>query len=131
MIKKLTKYIIFLFFIFSLIGCSGYKPFVPPLPVPDDRNPVSKPAFKSAPNDFYDAFNQQFVLQGEQMMDFPRGYRKLTGNPKEAWNADAFGEVPNSSWFTNRNHQKRFPLDQIARGPDTSDGPDASSTWKV
>jgi len=114
-----------------LSGCSSYKPFMPPLPVPDDRNPVPKPEFRGAPNDFYDAFNQQFVLQGEQMLDVSRDYRWIIGNPKEAWNADAFGEVANSSWFTNRNGRKQMTLDEIARGQNSGSGPDTSSSWTV
>ena len=39
-------------------------------------------------------------------------------------------EVPDSSWFTNRNYGTPLTLEQIARGPDTSAGP-APGHWTV
>ena len=47
-----------------------------------------------------------------------------------AQNVNTIDEVPDSSWFTNRiGHQPLTPSD-IARGPDTTDGP-AVGTWTV
>jgi hypothetical protein len=117
--------------LFILTGCGGYHPYVAPVPVPGDRYPVPPPVERSARNDFADAFDQQFVLQGEQFMDLSRHIRNLTGDPKQAYNADAFGEVPNSSWFTNRNAQRRMSIAEIVRGPDTGSGPDTASTWTI
>lgn len=114
-----------------LPGCGGYRPYVAPEPVPGDRYPVPPPVERSARNDFADAFDQQFVLQGEQFMDLSRHIRNVTGDPKEAYNVDAFGEVPNSSWFINRNAQHRMSLEEIVRGPDTGNGPDTTGTWTI
>ncbi len=114
-----------------MTGCSGNRLFIPPLPVPDDRNPVDKPAYRSAPNDFTDGFNQQFVLQGEQFTDLSRHIRNAKSAPKEAYNVDAFGEAPNSSWFTNRNAHKRLSIEEIIIGPGTGGGPDTSSVWTI
>jgi hypothetical protein len=38
---------------------------------------------------------------------------------REAVNANAFDEVPNSSWFTNRNHVRALPVAGLRQGPDS------------
>jgi len=37
---------------------------------------------------------------------------------REAVNVNAFDEVPNSSWFTNRNHVRAVPVAELQNGPD-------------
>lgn len=48
--------------------------------------------------------------------------------PTHARNVNALDEVPDSTWFTNR--RALTPAD-IARGPNTTEGPDPSAPWKV
>jgi hypothetical protein len=38
---------------------------------------------------------------------------------REAVNANAFDEAPNSSWFTNRNHMRAVPVGELRQGPDS------------
>ena len=38
---------------------------------------------------------------------------------REAVNVNAFDEVPNSTWFTNRNHVRAVPVADLASGPDS------------
>jgi hypothetical protein len=38
---------------------------------------------------------------------------------REAVNANAFDEAPNSSWFTNRNHVRAVPVADLRQGPDS------------
>jgi hypothetical protein len=47
-----------------------------------------------------------------------------------ALNVNTLGEVPDSSWFTNRLGQRDMTLDEVLRGPDRVDGP-ADGTWQV
>src|SRR5215510_7640712 len=47
-----------------------------------------------------------------------------------ALNVNTLGEVPDSSWFTNRIGQRDMTIDEVLRGPDTVDGP-APGTWQV
>ncbi|MBT3233503.1 MAG: hypothetical protein HN356_11880 [Calditrichaeota bacterium] len=118
--------------IFFIIGCAGgYKYYTPPPPVPDDRNDIPRPQFKPQLNDKRDAIDQQFAQQGEQMLDLSRQLRNLTGNPKEAYNVDPFGEVANSSWFTNRHAVKRMTIPEMVKGPCMGDGPDMSNKWTI
>jgi len=42
---------------------------------------------------------------------------------REAVNVNAFDEVPNSTWFTNRNHVRAVPVADLARGPDSLAAP--------
>lgn len=47
-----------------------------------------------------------------------------------ALNVNTIDEVPDSSWFTNRILSRVMTEDEVARGPDTSDGP-RPGTWTV
>jgi len=111
-------------------GCGGSRQFVPPPPLPDDRRHIPEPEFRKY-NYVADAFDKQFTDQLEQSMDLSRQFRHLFGKPKPAYNVDAFDEVPNSSWFTNRNASQKMILEDIAGGPNTSSGPDTTGTWQV
>ncbi|HQZ38053.1 MAG TPA: helix-turn-helix domain-containing protein [Vicinamibacterales bacterium] len=44
-------------------------------------------------------------------------------------NVNTLGEVPDSSWFTNRAGSRRLTDDEVARGPDTTPGP--AGDWTV
>ncbi|MFH1569039.1 MAG: hypothetical protein ABIL09_13670 [Gemmatimonadota bacterium] len=70
-------------------------------------------------------------LQLRQALDLPRVARRVGGRPYEAANVDAWDEVPNSTWFTNRNG--RFPMspDAVHRGPTRGAGPDTTGPWTV
>jgi hypothetical protein len=47
-----------------------------------------------------------------------------------ALNVNTLGEVPDSSWFTNRIGRDETSLEDVVRGPDQVDGP-AAGTWYV
>ena len=114
-----------------LAGCGGTQRFVAPSPLPYDQHdvPVSPPS--RSINVSADAFDKQVSEQIEQSMDIPRGVRALTGNREEALDVDAWDEVQNSAWFTNRNARRAMSLEDFARGPDTVNGPDTSAPWVV
>jgi hypothetical protein len=50
--------------------------------------------------------------------------------PKQAGNVNTVDEVPDSSWYTNRAGSVAVSPDQVARGPNTLDGP-RPGTWTV
>ena len=111
------------------IGCGSGK-FKIPEPIPSDLRSVPEP--KSNPiNLWKDAADMQFFYQLKQSFDLSRQLRNLFGKRKQAINVDAFGEVPNSSWFTNRNGLKRMSIEETARGPDSGAKPEPSGTWTV
>ena len=47
-----------------------------------------------------------------------------------AQNVSTVDEVPDSSWFTNRIYTRPISVEEIARGPNTIDGP-APGTWTI
>jgi hypothetical protein len=51
--------------------------------------------------------------------------------PKRAININTLGEVPDSSWFTNRIGQSPMPVEELVRGPNTGTGPDPTKTWTI
>jgi hypothetical protein len=113
----------------GMAGCGGWR-YKPPEPLPDDRAPIPVPSERSY-NIIADLFDKQITRQIEESFDLSRQIRNATGTRKEAFNVDAFGEVPNSSWFTNRNAANPMSIEEITRGPDTGDGPDAAGPWTV
>jgi hypothetical protein len=57
-------------------------------------------------------------------------FRAPKGLDGPALNVNTLGEVPDSSWFTNRIGVRELTLDEIVRGPDSNDGP-APGRWLV
>lgn len=110
-------------------GC-GYRGFRSPAPLPDDRLPIAQPKERKI-NVAAEAFDKQVTDQLEQLLDISRHARKVFNAPKQALNIDAFGEVPNSTWFTNRNMREKMSIEQIVRGPDTGTGPDTTNGWEI
>lgn len=57
------------------------------------------------------------------------------GSPGEydgpALNVNTLGEVPNSSWYTNRHYRCPMTIEELKRGPNTTDGPARNGVWKV
>jgi hypothetical protein len=47
-----------------------------------------------------------------------------------ALNVNTLGEVPDSSWFTNRLGREEMSIEEVLRGPDTVEGP-ADGAWMV
>ena len=77
------------------------------IPEPTDR-PLSKTI---------DLFQKTFIKPEEGQM--------------RAQNINTLGEVPDSSWFTNRMSRRVMTIDELVRGPDRSEGPDMSVPWTI
>ena len=78
-----------------------------PSPLPDEQKV----------DDYYDGLENMFAPQGEGVI-------------RRARNINTVGEVPDSSWFTNRLGVRAMTVAEMARGPDRSGGP-APGTWTV
>lgn len=48
-----------------------------------------------------------------------------------ALNVNTLGEVPDSSWFQNRIGQREMSPEELARGPNSLEGPDLSAPWTI
>ncbi len=120
-----------LIFLIIIVSCSGPARFIPPPPLPDDRNHVPASPESKKINTIFDSIDKVSAQQLKESLDIARQLRNLSGSPKEALNVNAFGEVPNSSWFTNRNATTQMSIEEIVRGPDNGSGPDTSMPWKI
>ncbi|HEX05051.1 MAG TPA: hypothetical protein ENH10_07855 [Bacteroidetes bacterium] len=105
--------------------------YTPPPPLPSDTNSITKPEFRGQEDDFADAIDMEFIMSLRNTLDISRQIRWLTGNPKQAQNVNAWDEVDNSSWFTNRNHLHPMNLEDIARGSCSGGGPETSGEWII
>lgn len=97
----------------------------PPVRVDFDMGHIPEPKPRSN-SQFYDFFDATFFQQAKQAFDLPRYV-----SPKPAANVNSADEVPDSSWFTNRNGARRMTVDEIRRGPNTDDGPELQGPWTV
>lgn len=129
--KKLTFSICLMGAVFlCLTACTRYTPFSPPRLLPDDRKNIPEPR----PRDttvVQDAFEYGVVIPTNQLFDFARHIRSLSKNKRQALNLDPFGEVVDSSWFTNRNAKEPLSLEALARGPDKGTGPETQGPWTI
>jgi hypothetical protein len=114
-------------------GCGGPHPWSlsDPSTTAPDRISIDEIPAERAPSLYWDAVNQSSFYLVERSLDLPRQYRKLTGQLKEAYNADCLGEVPDCSWFINRHGRKRKTAEELTRGPRTINGPDISGAWTI
>ena len=101
--------------------------------VDHDARPIQKP--RDWQPDFYGhLFRDALVEPVSHIFDVPDKLMGLAGalgaRPRrEAVNVNAFDEVPNSTWFTNRNHVRSVPVSQLEQGPDSTLLP--SKPWTV
>ncbi|MEZ0311622.1 MAG: hypothetical protein ACAI38_07600 [Myxococcota bacterium] len=97
----------------------GWKP-VPLVTQDDDRHPIKEP----------DEYWSSLYWDGADQMVFLPMHRALlvdVGGP--AVNVNAYGEVPNSSWFTNRIGRTRISPERLVRGPCAEDDYLSSGPW--
>ncbi|HYE24388.1 MAG TPA: hypothetical protein VEG32_04230 [Clostridia bacterium] len=106
----------------ALFAQSGAGGNPEPLWLDFDMESVPEPKARDA-GYMYDFAYGTFFLQLRQALDFPRHVRRARGAPKEASNVNSVDEVPDSSWFTNRNGMRRLSVEDLKRGPDETAGP--------
>jgi hypothetical protein len=119
------------------LGCAGGKKFtLAPIKTfdPDHAN-IPDPKSKEE-NQIWDIVDMTFFYQFEKVLDLNWTLRKVgkglqVAKGRPADNVNALDEVPNSSWFTNRHFHHRMTLEELARGPNVTDGPDESAPWTI
>jgi len=104
------------------VGAMRFANQAPVWKVNDRADVPVKPAEREFPRllYFFDAF---FFRALTDAMEMPA--------PRRAMNINALGEVPDSTWFTNRIGVRDLTASEIARGPNASGGPDPSGPWRV
>ncbi len=73
-------------------------------------------------SDYYDFFSQTLGKRGE-----PSTLKK----PIPAGAVNTLGEVPDSTWYTNRHYWNRMSIEELVRGPGNENAPDASGQLTV
>ncbi len=119
-----------------VVACGGqHPPFTPESIhwVENDRRDIGDAAFAN-PLLVWQTIDRTIFWQYYQTVDVDRNLGILFGHPKQAHNVNAFDEVPNSTWFTNRHAFEPLSPEQIRRGPAPDgaiDGPDTGRIWTV
>jgi len=90
-----------------------------PLLVDPDQTPVPQPEPVEL-SQIYDFLKNTFSHRPSSSDSIP---------PAE--NVNTLGEVPDSSWFTNRMSREVMTLQELVRGPNQNDGPDQSQPWVI
>ena len=101
--------------------------------VDHDGRPIQKPP-EWEPSYWGSQVHQGFFEPVSHVFDIPDkllwGARKFGARTRrEAVNVNAFDEVPNSSWFTNRNHRRAIPVASMSEGPDPASPP--AKPWTI
>lgn len=110
----MKKIISILFIAVVLSGCatiSGYE-----------TGYITRKPKKREESAFVNWMKYTFFYQGQQLLNPDRVFRKLIGRPRQAINIDENGEVPDNSFYTNRDIT-RMTLEEIRRGPCENAGP--------
>lgn len=128
-----TSIVLIGFCVLLLWGCASSPRWSldEPQVTADDMQALTSEPKERDPSLYWDAVHQSSFYLIENSLDLSRQYRKLTGRMHESVNADVFGTVPNSSWFTNRHGLSRMSREELRRGPNTIDGPDMSGPWVI
>lgn len=101
----------------------------PPVTADFDMRDIPEP--RERHQGYYgDFMYSTFPLQAKEALDIPRGARKVAGKPKPTYNVNCLDEVPDSSWYTNRNLKAPLSLEAVKQGPNTGTGP-APGIWQV
>ncbi|MFQ6113083.1 MAG: hypothetical protein ACE5NG_03220 [bacterium] len=128
--------ILFLTFAF-VIGCGGGRKFtLAPIKTFDPDNATMPPPKEIEENQVWDIMDMTFFYQIEKVLDLNWMLRKAgkilhIASPRQADNVNVLDEVPNSSWYTNRQFHHPITQEELARGPDVTDGPDHSGPWII
>ncbi|HYJ33862.1 MAG TPA: hypothetical protein VE326_11635, partial [Candidatus Binatia bacterium] len=105
-------------------ACVTGQPVTDSTWVDHDGQPVRRPP--DGERSFYaDLLHEGFCQPISHAFDVPDkllGLANVLGarTRREAVNVNAFDEVPNSTWFTNRNHLRAIPVGELMQGPDSA-----------
>ena len=126
----------------ALLAAAASRSGAAPLkegPVPwheDDCRDVPKAPEARDPSLLWTSANETFIRPVGRLVNPVRLGRRVGTvfggeNVHDAPNVNPLGEVPNSSWFTNRIGLYPVSADQVAKGPGEGNGPSADAKWTV
>ena len=111
-------------FLMCSLDCASQRDYAihPLVTEENDAKSTSKPK-ENTINLYEDAVDKVFTQEIDDFFNIPRHIRNLTNQYKQAKNVNAFDDVPNSTWFTNRNGKRPMSVEELKRGPDRGSGP--------
>ena len=120
-------------------GCySQPGPERPTVRQADDRRPILEPQEETEGQwALWDGADKMIFYRVGQFLNVGRSFRTIgtwvgLADPMEAQNINAFDEVPDSTWFTNRHHVNRLSQQALARGITKEQGaPDMTGPWEA
>lgn len=135
----MKQLIILLFSIILLSSCASQKNLsVAPAKTFDADNKSIPEPEEIEENQIWDIVDHTFFFQVRRYLDL--GYttrqigRLLTLGkipPKQADNINKLDEPPNSSWYTKRHYHNPMTLEELAKGPDKTEGPSMDGKWEI
>ncbi|HSE43482.1 MAG TPA: hypothetical protein VLH08_22165 [Acidobacteriota bacterium] len=118
MIKKLKAFVLVLLIASPSFAMKFYAD--DPITIDNDQKPVPQPAVIEA-GVLYDMVQNSFFHPGKQEKD----------QVKRAANINTLGEVPDSSWFTNRIGVRSMTKAELMQGSNQGSGPDPNGEWTI
>lgn len=102
----------------------------------DDRRSLDTVPDARDPNLKWDQFNESITRPLGYYLHPGRFVRRLSvpfggEREKSSPNVNALGEVPNSSWFTNRIGLFALTPEDVAQGPGRGEGPSREGPWTI
>jgi len=122
------------FLILALAGAAhAPAPVDPTVWVDHDGHRIAQPRPRKI-NLYSYMFRQALIEPISHAFDIPDKVLLVTaplgaGRKREAVNVNVYDEVPSSTWFSNRNHFRSVPVDEIRTGP--FDGVTPAKPWTV
>lgn len=116
--RSATKLLLFATAVLLWVNVLAYaEKFLPDDPLWNDPDQISIPE----PNE----------IELSQIYDF--AYNSFAGDAEmiPAENVNTLGEVPDSSWFTNRIGLHPMTIEDVVKGPNRREGPDISGKWTI
>ncbi len=130
-IKNFSAIFFILLLIAGSINCASQKHYkLRPVITEEDTKSIPKPKAQKL-SIYEDAIENIFGREIDEYGNLSWHNRKLINNHKQAKNTNALDEVPNSSWFTNRNAENPMTLEELKRGTNKGKGPDMGGPLTV
>ncbi len=107
----------------GLTDAAAQQPLRPPLRVDPDNRPIAKPKVAPDPSELYGILYNSWLRHLS-----PEVHVRGAIDPG-ALNVNAWDEVPDSTWFTNRIGARSMRFDEVACGIDGK--PPAPPPWKI
>lgn len=133
---RIPRYISTSLIVIYLLACGGPKYTLAPIKTIDpDMEDIPYPKEKEE-NQVWDIIDMTFFYQIEKPLDLNWLARKVgkglgVAKGRPADNVNAFDEVPNSSWYTNRHYHHPMSLEELKRGPNVTAGPNQNGSWTI